>query len=323
MSLRGACPGSSRRRRSTARRRSSSTRRGSSRPARTSATSAGFNFLSDITAADYLGWGEQGRRRLHRHRRAAATSTRPASQGLAAPARAEAEALLRQLPPARARATERRARARAGLARRRRAGAERRRGLADRRLARARGLGHDGHPRSRATRTSSRILMEDDWEGHPLRKDYPIGGEPVRFSERGVDGDRARADARGDLRGHADPAPDPDRARRSRRSSRDSDDVLTVNFGPNHPSTHGVLRLVVDLDGEDVVGLERRDRLPPHRLREEHGAEDVVEGDHVPASGSTTSPSRTTSSSSCSRSRSCSSSRSRRRRPGCGRCSAS
>ena len=28
---------------------------------------------------------------------------------------------------------------------------------------------------------------------------------------------------------------------------RDSEDVLQVNFGPNHPSTHGVLRLVVDL----------------------------------------------------------------------------
>ena len=37
---------------------------------------------------------------------------------------------------------------------------------------------------------------------------------------------------------------------------RASDDILTVNFGPNHPSTHGVLRLVVDLDGEKVVGLE-------------------------------------------------------------------
>jgi NADH-quinone oxidoreductase subunit D len=35
-----------------------------------------------------------------------------------------------------------------------------------------------------------------------------------------------------------------------------SEDVLTVNFGPNHPSTHGVLRLIVDLHGEEVVGLE-------------------------------------------------------------------
>ena len=35
----------------------------------------------------------------------------------------------------------------------------------------------------------------------------------------------------------------------------DTGDVLTVNFGPNHPSTHGVLRLIVDLDGERVVGI--------------------------------------------------------------------
>jgi NADH-quinone oxidoreductase subunit D len=40
------------------------------------------------------------------------------------------------------------------------------------------------------------------------------------------------------------------------RDLRDSDDVLTINFGPNHPSTHGVLRLIVDLHGEDVLGLE-------------------------------------------------------------------
>jgi NADH-quinone oxidoreductase subunit D len=36
----------------------------------------------------------------------------------------------------------------------------------------------------------------------------------------------------------------------------EDEDILQVNFGPNHPSTHGVLRLVVDLNGERVAGLE-------------------------------------------------------------------
>ena len=36
----------------------------------------------------------------------------------------------------------------------------------------------------------------------------------------------------------------------------DVEDILQVNFGPNHPSTHGVLRLIVDLDGEAIAGLE-------------------------------------------------------------------
>jgi len=36
---------------------------------------------------------------------------------------------------------------------------------------------------------------------------------------------------------------------------REEGDILRVNFGPNHPSTHGVLRLVVDLNGEHVEGL--------------------------------------------------------------------
>jgi NADH-quinone oxidoreductase subunit C len=39
------------------------------------------------------------------------------------------------------------------------------------------GIAFEEHP------NMSRILLEDDWDGHPLRKDYPIGGEPVRFSD--------------------------------------------------------------------------------------------------------------------------------------------
>src|SRR5690349_21015152 len=33
-------------------------------------------------------------------------------------------------------------------------------------------------------------------------------------------------------------------------------EILTVNFGPHHPSTHGVLRLIVDLDGEQIRSVK-------------------------------------------------------------------
>lgn len=102
------------------------------------------------------------------------------------------------------------------------------------------GVNYEGHPDLR------RILMPNDWEGHPLRKDYPIGRERVPFSST-WDDDEFKFLGKQIMKAEQRPEPVPGRM--------DSKHMV-VNMGPQHPSTHGVLRLIVELDGERIVGVE-------------------------------------------------------------------
>src|SRR2546425_13145743 len=49
-------------------------------------------------------------------------------------------------------------------------------------------------------------------------------------------------------------------------------DTMVINMGPSHPSTHGVLRLVLTLDGEVVKAVQ------PHLGYLHRGMEKIAEG---------------------------------------------
>lgn len=98
------------------------------------------------------------------------------------------------------------------------------------------GIVFEGHPHL------ARIMTPPSWVGHPLRKDhYARATErpPYTLSEDEV------FDEQEALR--FDP-----KAWGMKRHS-DNSDFMFLNLGPNHPSVHGVFRIVLQLEGEEIV----------------------------------------------------------------------
>jgi NADH-quinone oxidoreductase subunit C/D len=100
------------------------------------------------------------------------------------------------------------------------------------------GISFENHPHL------VRILMPRTWQGHPLRKDHPARAtemEPFALPDEKEDAEqealRFRPEEWG-LHRHGEET-----------------DFMFLNFGPHHPGTHGVLRLMLQLDGEEIVDI--------------------------------------------------------------------
>ncbi|WP_090540089.1 NADH-quinone oxidoreductase subunit C/D [Halopseudomonas formosensis] len=98
------------------------------------------------------------------------------------------------------------------------------------------GIEFEGHPRLK------RLLMPPTWQGHPLRKDYPARAtefDPYALSAAKQDLEqealRFRPEDWGMKRGG------------------EHEDFMFLNLGPNHPSAHGAFRIILQLDGEEIV----------------------------------------------------------------------
>jgi NADH-quinone oxidoreductase subunit C/D len=95
------------------------------------------------------------------------------------------------------------------------------------------GIHFQGHPDLR------RILNHWQFEGHPLRKDYPI--------------------EKGQICYESDSLEEPIRARLAKKgidheTMQDiNTEVMFLNLGPSHPATHGAIRILTALDGETIL----------------------------------------------------------------------
>jgi NADH-quinone oxidoreductase subunit C/D len=101
------------------------------------------------------------------------------------------------------------------------------------------GVRFDGHPDLR------RILMPESWDGHPLQKQHfsrATERGPFVLTDEMLNRELAALQNLPVAGGIADAADD-------------DPETMILNLGPNHPSLHGVLRLVVKLRGEEIIDV--------------------------------------------------------------------
>ncbi len=98
------------------------------------------------------------------------------------------------------------------------------------------GIDFPGHPHL------TRLLMPLTWKGHPLRKEHPARATEMGPYQLPVDKEVMEMDAL-----HFEPE------KWGLQKESDDNEFMFLNLGPQHPGTHGVLRLILQLSGEEIL----------------------------------------------------------------------
>jgi len=89
-----------------------------------------------------------------------------------------------------------------------------------------------------------RIFLREDWQGYPLRKDYDMNSNPLNMDNE------ENADITDEY------YLNPDGTIADRKNIVFDQKDFVVNIGPQHPSTHGVLRLRTSMEGETISKVD-------------------------------------------------------------------